>query len=112
MVLMKPATWHCSSQDQGRNLLKQCQQMSSNDRKTVLQKQLMQQDTPALHDFLILRFGADPMFREVMREDMLYGMVGTSEPPRPNMSKHPNDVHSLSLGSARAGSICVEVSLS
>eukprot|EP00435_Cladocopium_sp_Y103_P025408 s217_g6.t1 len=75
MVLMKPATWHCSSQDQGRNLLKRCQQMSSNDRKMVLQKQLMQQDTPALHDYLILRFGADPMFREVMREDMLYGMV-------------------------------------
>lgn len=75
MVLMKPATWHCSSQDQGRNLLKRCQQMSSNDRKMMLQKQLMQQDTPALHDYLILRFGADPMFREVMREDMLYGMV-------------------------------------
>jgi hypothetical protein len=52
--------------------------MSSNDRKMMLQKQLMQQDTPALHDYLILRFGADPMFREVMREDMLYGMVGTS----------------------------------
>lgn len=75
MVLMKPATWHCSSKDQGRRLLQECRQINSSERKQRLRQLLLQQDTPALHDYLILRFGADPLLREVMREDMLYGMV-------------------------------------
>eukprot|EP00438_Fugacium_kawagutii_P008239 Skav226258 [mRNA] locus=scaffold2708:96071:110597:- [translate_table: standard] len=72
---MKPATWHCSSKDQGRALLQKCRQITSSDRKQRLRQLLLQQETPALHDYLILRFGADPLLHEVMREDMLYGMV-------------------------------------
>ena len=75
MVIMKPATWHCSSQDQGRALLQQCQHLNSTARKEKLHLLLEQKETPALHDYLILRFGADPQLKEVMREDCLYGMV-------------------------------------
>eukprot|EP00913_Durusdinium_trenchii_P012643 g11873.t1 len=73
MVLMKPATWHCSSQDQGRTLLKESRTLDSDKRKERLHQLLS--DTPALHDYLILRFGSDPSWREVMREENLYGMV-------------------------------------
>lgn len=75
MVLMKPATWHCSSQDQGRTLLKESRTLDSDKRKERLHQLLSQSDTPALHDYLILRFGSDPSWREVMREENLYGMV-------------------------------------
>ncbi|CAJ1423837.1 unnamed protein product [Effrenium voratum] len=81
VVLMKPAGWHCTNH--GANLLNESRNWTSEQRKSWVQKLCSMRASAALQDYLILRFGADPVFEEVMTAEHLFGMlhrldVGTS----------------------------------
>ncbi|CAJ1370164.1 unnamed protein product [Effrenium voratum] len=85
MIIFKPASWHCCSKMGGPALVQRAKAMNGEQRRTCAKQLLAQQQAPPLHDYIILRFGADPTFKEVLNERMLYGLVhrldvGTSGP--------------------------------
>ncbi|CAE7214197.1 rluD, partial [Symbiodinium pilosum] len=89
LVMLKPAGWHCGNElhaaGTGRNLAMQVPKMTSDKRKDLGKQLLKYGEAQALHDYIILRFGADEAMKKVMNADKLYGMVhrldvGTSGP--------------------------------
>ena len=48
---------------------------SPEHRKEEAEKLLLKPGTAALHDYIILRFGRDPILAGVMNKDMLWGLI-------------------------------------
>lgn len=77
MVITKPPWWHCTNCVHGPEVLRQVHDEldSPEHRKEEAEKLLLKPGTAALHDYIILRFGRDPILAGVMNKDMLWGLI-------------------------------------
>eukprot|EP00435_Cladocopium_sp_Y103_P023932 s1479_g5.t2 len=75
MVITKPPWWHCTNCEHGPEVLSKVRELDVSNQREEAEKLLLKSGTAALHDYIILRFGKDPLLAGVLNPEMLWGLI-------------------------------------